>query len=567
MHPDHLHRTALPSHGRVAARSRKLSLGLGLVLCASACPVWAQTSGARAPDAGQLLEESRRTTPALPPQRAPRLLEPPRRPSLEMASGLTVLVTEFRITGALSFTADVLGDVVKPWVGQRLDVKGLSEAAAALTRHYQARGHVLSYAYLPAQKVADGVIELAVLEGRVENLQVVTAQDTRLRDATIQMVMAPVTQARPVLQSDIERRLLILNDIPGVTARAAFTPGATTGGAEMVVSVAEDEPLDFRVDLNNHGNKSTGVMRMGVTAQFKDLFGWGDHTTARGLLSNKGSLVSGTLSSTVPVGSEGWQFGASVSRLRYQLAGAFSASGANGIATTWGLDARYPLLRTAEDSLFLRAGLDLKRLRDEIPGALNVLKRNTVSELGLSFESRDRWGGLNAGTVSANQGELLTAAEPRRQWRKANLQVVRQQTVTGPFSVYARLSAQGTGSALDSSEKLGLGGAGAVRAYAAGELSVDQGQFGQLELRYATDYIGGTVTGSLFHDTGRGQINRARAGEAGNQQELHGSGFGLTWQGGGYGASATLAWRGSRLPTTGDGDARPRLFVQLFLVP
>jgi hemolysin activation/secretion protein len=96
---------------------------------------------------------------------------------------------------------------------------------------------------------------------------------------------------------------------------------------------------------------------------------------------------------------------------------------------------------------------------------------------------------------------------------------------------------------------------------------VDQGQFGQIELRYATDYLGGNVTASVLHDTGRGQINRALAGQPGNQQQLHGSGFGLLWQGGGYGASATLAWRGSRLPTTGDGDSRPRFFFQFFLVP
>lgn len=539
------------------------ALGLGL-----AAPLaWAQAGGARAPDAGQLLEETRRTTPGLPAPQAPRLLEPPRRPSLEMAAGLTVLVTDFRITGALSFAPDALAEVVKPWVGQRLDVKGLSDAAAALTRHYQSRGHLLSYAYLPAQKVADGSIELAVLEGRIENVQVVTAQDTRLRDSAIQAVMNPMTRARPVLQADIERRLLLLNDIPGVTARAAFTPGATTGGAEMVVSVAEDEPLDFRADFSNHGSKSTGVYRMGVTAQFKDFFGWGDHTTARGLVSDKGSLVSGTLSSTLPVGSEGWKFGASVSRLRYQLAGAFSASGASGIATTWGLDASYPLVRTSEDSLVLRAGLDHKRLRDEIPGALNLLKRNDVGELGLSFESRDRWGGLNAGTVSASLGRLLAGTDPRREWRKGNAQFVRQQAVWGPISAYVRLSAQTTGSTLDSSEKLGLGGAGAVRAYAAGEVSVDRGQFGQLELRYATPFVGGSATLSLLHDNGHGQINRALAGQPGNQQSLHGSGFGLTWQGGGYGASATVAWRGSRLPTTGDGDARPRLFVQFFLVP
>lgn len=565
MKPLHATRTT-PEHGTPMPHHPTPSLQTlaTLALAAlSALPAWAQT----APNAGSLLEETRRTAPALPPQAAPRLVEPPQRPSMALPAGVTVQVTEFRITGAQSFAPEVLAAIVKPWVGQRLDIRGLGEAAAALTRHYQSNGHVLSYAYLPAQRVADGVIELAVLEGRVENIQVVTAQDTRLRDATIQAVMDPITRARPVLQSEVERRLLILNDIPGVTARAAFTPGVNTGGAEMVVSVAEDDPLDFRADFSNHGSKSTGQYRMGVGAQFKDLFGWGDHTTARGLLSNKGSLVSGTLASTVPVGPDGWKFGISASRLRYQLAGAFSVSGASGTAATWGLDASYPLVRNAQDTLTLRSGLDFKRLRDEIPNALNLLKRNEVAELGLSFETRDRWGGLSAGSVAASLGHLRAGADPTREWRKATLQLVRQQAVSGPWSAYARVSAQAAGNTLDSSEKLGLGGAGAVRAYAPGEVSVDQGHFAQLELRYATDFTGGNVTASLFHDAGRGQINRAQASQAGNLQNLHGTGLGLSWQGDGYGATASLAFRGGRLPTTGDGDGRARFYIQFFLVP
>jgi hemolysin activation/secretion protein len=558
--PQTHHGTPMPNHPALFLRP----LAVAVLTLAAAVPAFAQT----VPNAGQLLEESRRTPPALPAQTAPRLIEPPQRPSLNLPAGVTVQVSEFRISGAVSFSREVLAALVKPWVGRKLDIQGLNEAAAALTRHYQANGHLLSYAYLPAQKVADGVIELAVLEGRLENVQIVTAQEVRLRDSVVQGAMGQLTGRGPLLQSDVERRLLLLNDIPGITARAAFTPGASTGGAEMIVSVAEDDPLDFRAEFNNHGTKSTGMYRAGVSLQLRDVFGLGDQTTVRGTVSDKGSLVSGTLASTVPVGGDGWKFGASMSRLHYQLAGSFVRLGANGQADTIGVDASYPLRRTPDNSIYMRAALDHKRLQDELRlVGTGTDKRNDTAELGFSYDLRDGLGGVAAGSLTATLGRLRVDAAARQEWHKLGLQWARQQALPGTWSLYTRVAGQETGTTLDSSEKLGLAGPGAVRAYAAGELSVDRGLLATLELRYALDFIGGNTVASVFHDTGRGQINRAFAGQPGNQREIHGSGIGLTWSASGYSLNTSVAWRGSRAPTTDGNDPKPRLFVQLFVTP
>ena len=546
-------------------RSHRSAATLTLAL-AAAWPAAAQT----VPNSGQLLEESRRNAPpALPSTSAPRLIEAPVRPTVTMPEGMTVQVSGFRIVGAQSFDADALAALVQPWVGKRLDIKGLNEAAGALTRHYQSRGHLLSYAYLPAQRVADGVIELAVLEGRLEGVQIVTAQGVRLRDAVVQAHTDKLNNATgPVLQADVERQLLLLNDMPGVAARAAFTPGASTGGAEVVVSVAEEDPLETRFELNNHGGKSTGEYRAGIHLHFKDLFGWGDSTTARGFVSDKGSLASGSLSTVVPVGGDGWKLGASLSRLRYQLAGDFKRLGATGQADTLGLDASYALRRSTDSSVYLKAGFDHKRLHDELQllGS-STHKRNDTGELGGSFEWRDGIGGVSAGSLVVTVGQLQVGAASREEWRKLNLQAARLQALPGAWSLYARVSAQKAGRTLDSSEKLGLGGAGAVRAYAPGEASVDHGALASIELRYTRELLGGRVTGALFHDYGGGMINRGASGAPGNDPELNGTGFGLSWSGGGYGLNASLAWRGSRLPTTDGGDHRPRLFLQMTVTP
>lgn len=559
--------------------------------CLASCVVTV-ASAQQAPDAGRLLQETRPATVPSPPAAAPRLLDTPVRPTVTMPEGLTVTPSAFRITGAVSIPAEELQSLVKPWVGRSLDLRGLNEAAGAITRRYQSAGHFLSYAYLPAQRVADGVIEIAVLEGRIDAVQVANAQDVRLRDEVVQAHVDGLADRTPLVQDDVERKLLLLNDLPGVTARAAFTPGASTGTADMVVTVAEDEPLELRFDVNNHGARSTGQTRLGATLALRDLFGFGDVTTARALVSQRGALVSGSLGTLVPVGGDGWKVGLSTSRLQYELGGAFASLGAQGTAETWGLRATHPVYRTPRANLSLDANLEYKRLLDDITlTGTRKPKRNAVASLGLSFDRRDDLlgGGVSFGSATYSGGELRLLDEASwlldrfgpaggngvglrtdGGWEKGQLNLARQQTLYGPLSAYLRYSAQRARGNLDSSEKLALGGPSGVRAYGGGEALVDNGGIVSAELRWLQEYTGGNLLWSLFYDRATGRYNvHPLFGTTDLEVYLAGGGVGLQWNGGDVGLATSLAWRRttSRIPTAEGGDPRPRIFIQLLYTP
>lgn len=543
------------------------------------------------PDAGRLLEDSRQTQrPLQPPSATPPVLQAPARPTVQLPEGATVQVKSFRITGAVTYPADRLAELVRPWVGRSLDLKGLNEAAGALTRHYQSAGHVLSYAYLPAQKVEGGVIEIAVLEGKVDAVQVVTAQEVRLRDEVVQAHTDGLTKAQPVLQADVERKLLLLNDIPGVVARAAFTPGASTGTADVVVSVAEEEPLGVRVELDNHGSRSTGEFRAGLGLQVRNVSGLGDSTQLQARVSNGGGLVSGSIATQLPIGGDGFKVGANLSRLTYFLGGNFEALGAVGVANVMGIDASYPAIRRADANLTLKAAVEHQRLNDEKLELIGqgLRKQNDTYVLSANGDLRDGLGGGGVTAVSASltTGDLafidraqvaagILALDTDRVYRKASLQLARQQALFGRFSLYGRWLMQYSGGNLDSSEKLGLAGPAAVRAYAPGEASVDHGRLWSLELRYGVEHLGGQATLSLFHDQGTGLVTRRPLAAVGStlvpgaaqRVNLRGSGFGLQWSDGQMGLSASVAWRGPHEPQAEGGDPKPRLYLQLFTAP
>lgn len=126
-----------------------LAAALFAVYFASPGQVWSQSL----PDAGRLLDETKNTGAPQPLHPLPDqpVLQTPERATLKMPEGLSVSVSGFRISGAVSFSDDQLQALLLPWVAKTLDVNGLNEAAGAITQYYQSHGHFLTYAYLPQQ--------------------------------------------------------------------------------------------------------------------------------------------------------------------------------------------------------------------------------------------------------------------------------------------------------------------------------------------------------------------------------------------------------------------------------
>lgn len=567
-----------PSHCRPIANGQLRQA----LWCAFLCVVGAMHTvalGQVLPNAGTLLEENKHFGRTNAPDTRPEVLEAPVRPTIKLPDGATVSVAGFQISGARSFASAELMPLVAPWIGQTLDINGLNEAAGAITRFYQGHGHFLSYAYLPAQKVEGGVIEIQVLEGRVDHVEVATASDVRLSDEVVQAHVGKVTESPTVLQPALERQLLLLNDIPGVVARAAFTPSDVPGKADMVVSVAEEEPLGIRLDADNEGASSTGQYRLGVDFQFRDLFGVGDNTQARLIMSDTIDMVNGSVSTRVPVTGRGLTLGGGISRLSYQLGGSFVSLGGVGTALVETVNLGVAAIRSLDRNLSFQFSVDHKGLDDQIvlTGA-DTPKRSNVLSGSVSYDQRDKW--LGAGSLSAAMtlyhGRLTIGGTALAQdqaglqtdgsFSKAGYDLWRLQSISGPISVFVHVQGQYARKNLDSSEKFDLGGPTAVRAYAVGEATLDDAQYASLELRATKSYVGGTVVWSAFHDHGWGQFNvTPLAGGASNRVVLYANGVGVQWtRGNSFGVNASLAVRGPPLSILTGTDPRVRVYMQVF---
>jgi hemolysin activation/secretion protein len=356
-----------------------------------------------------------------------------------------------------------------------------------------------------------------------------------------------------------------------VVARASFAPGSKPGTADVIVTVAEEDPLVYSVDFNNQGSKSTGEYRAGAQFQFRNLFGQGDSTRMRLQSSTGMEMVTGSLSTRVPLGGEGWSADAALSRLTYELGAPYTALGARGEASTVHVGLARQMLRGMDDNLSFNAGYDFKDLTDvlELGGSYNR-KHSAQFSVGLSASHRDALlgGGQSQLTLGYARGTLdwdsgNTSQAPSGSFGKYSFDASRRQALGADWSAFARATGQWALDNLDSSEKFTLTGPFGVRAFAPGQVSVDRGGVLALELRRAWLISGGTVSASAFYDYARGGYSVVPSAGVANRVSLHGGGVGLGWANGAdLDLSVTAAWRDSPAQST-DSDRQPYIYFQV----
>lgn len=492
------------------------------------------------PDAGTLQRENERNRILEQPR--PTLPAPPAAPMKAPDKGASVTVRAFQISGATLIPEAELSALLADLVGQTLTLADLERAAQRIATHYRAHGW-FARVYLPAQEVRNGVVRIAIVEGRLSGIKVENAG--RRADAGLAERIAGngLTPGAPLAAEALERGLLLANDQPGIQATGVLEPGDAIGETRLRLKVEDGAFVAGDVSLANHGTRATGIGQLAAGLFVNP--GGGDQVSLRGIASEDLDMVRAGYA--LPLGSDGLRLGLNASELRYQLGGEFAALDASGNARTLGATLSYPLRRATTDNLSLAAGVENRRYADDSLGS--ALHRKQVDALTLAV-SGDRIDGLGGGGFSQYGASLVSGkldlagvaadlatdqAGPRANGSYAKLaaNAARLQRLPADFTLSAILNVQFAGKNLDSSEKFALGGPSGVRAYPVNEAAGDEGWLLNLELRKE---LGNGWNALALLDAGevRQHSNEWAGWQGGssapNRYGLAGAGFGVGWK-------------------------------------
>jgi hemolysin activation/secretion protein len=406
-----------------------------------------------------------------------------------------VVLTAVDIEGATVYSSAELAQLYTPLLATRITRADIERLLDAITKKYREDGYVLVRAVAPPQRLDFGVLRIRVVEGYVDRVTfsgILPSGPERLEAFT-----RPITAQRPLHLSTLERQTLLMGELPGVEMRAALRPIDEAAGVYELRVDLQHKEFAAAAGLDNRGTQSVGPYQAFGVVDLKSVLGRLETTrfTLFTVPTQPKELVYGEFRYEEPVGSNGTRAGISLSKsvshpgddLRHQDVQSFS--------TRVGLDARHPLIRARNESLYLTGQAYWSDAEQEALGIKAFSDHIRAVGVGLKYNLADSWGGQNLAQLSLVQGlPVLNASDggddqlsrPRGHgdFFKGVIELARTQQIEGPISASITLAGQKATSTLLSGEEFAVGGARFGRGYDPSEITGSNGAAGVVELQY-----------------------------------------------------------------------------------
>ncbi len=374
------------------------------------------------------------------------------------------------------------------------DVYGIAEK---LTAKYRNEGYILTQVVVPPQTIEGGSIRLRVVEGFVD--EVAIQGKTQSDIAWLAQYAENIRAAKPLNAKALERYVLLMNDLSGISARAVLSPSPKTPGASDVTLVVDQKPYDLFMQVDNRGSRYLGPLQLNAGGRLNNVFGLYEGIDFQAVTAPDGTpdreLDYAALSWIQPLNHEGTRLtvGGSVSSTEpgYTL----SAFDVRGRAHTFNLELMHPFIRARNENLFTSVKFNfLNSTRNDNLGGGRTEDRLRVARLSGTYQFTDRYVGMNTGTLEVSQGlgilhasnkgdANMTRAAGNPTFFKGTLEVSRLQRLTDRFELLASASGQKSANTLLASEEFGVGGTAYGSAYDNSEITGENGLAGRLELR------------------------------------------------------------------------------------
>lgn len=553
-----------------------LSLMSTALLSAEAGPLPNETSGAVIKQQKQNAQPSEQVSP---PENI--IIKNEQQPASVQDQGEKITVRHINFTGDRLVSESKLQELVKPYLEKEIRMADLKQLCAGISRFLQSKDYGVATAYLPKQDIVDGVVNIAIVGGRYGNINIKNKAD--LTDGIISMETALLKKGEYIRTSSLERTLLLLTDLSGISAKAFLSKGNEIGTSDLNIDInSAEKQVKWQINYDNYGSYNVGPNEVGLTANWYSPFKLGDHIYIRlntgainGVVAdnNKGLLL-GAFNWQVPIGVDGSKLSLGYSKLRYSLGRSFAGLGFDGSANTANLNWIKPLQRSRLANVNLAVGFDNAKLSNMY--STNFEAKQTINRLniGLSGDNIDA-SGMNTFNINWVMGNASMDNNAEQifnehviqaggQYNKVSCNLTREERVSDRLALLMKLDGQFADKNLVSYEKLSLGGPYGVRAYGIGEGSGDDGWLGTAELHWL---LPRTKMAQLlaFCDIGKVTINHNSWSGAGeNSTCLAGYGLGLSWDRPGQSSvKLAYAWRAGNAPST-IGDS-PRTNGRLWL--
>ena len=425
----------------------------------------------------------------------------------EGAKQIKLTLSAVIINGMTVYDPKIFGPLYRENLGKEITLAEVYSIASAITQRYRHHGYILSRAFVPSQRLqkAGAQVEIRVVEGYINRIVIdqksgaILNPFSEVLKNTVRDQLEPILQKRPLTNADLERYLLLANDLSGVKVRAIIRPSNGPGSSELV-AVVTSKILGGELGYDNFSSKFAGPNRYSAVVRAQSFFGMGEKIRVahiRATQSDELQYVDARLS--VPIGTEGLRFDAAAIRSSSpQLGFTLERTDISSLTREIDLGLHYPLVRSRNQNLTVGIGTiyrDVKVDVTDVPFQEDRI-RSLVADVDYSVS--DALGGFTSINVAAakslaimNATDNAAPASSRPEAVAGNFRlyggVHRLQPLVPGLSLLLGAKWQYAAVPLFASEEFSVGGREYGRAYDFGEISGDRGAAARAELQISSD--------------------------------------------------------------------------------
>ena len=380
-----------------------------------------------------------------------------------------------------------LQQLSKDLIGKEIYLEDVMDLTVKVSRFYQQKGYLTSYAYLAPQEITEGVVVINIKESKVAQKEAVGNRWEREWYFKNVALSGPGLQKDKIFNSkDLQGAMKNLNKEAYLKGTAELTKDKDDNTV-IKLNIADRLPINLDLSWDDFGRNYTGRQRFTGILGMDNFLGFGDKIYGGAILStdSKGALAG----YQIPINKYGTKLAFDYSYSTLNLGGPYRNMGINGKATDYAIRLIHPLVNTATKEISASISVDALNSRSDS----TVLSQNLsdyslrVLRTGIYGMFDDR-NGRTLSSMGVDMGTSLGASPniengPQSVFYKIVASIARIQRLPRNCLGVIRLNGQYSPQSLYAAEQMYLGGVYSVRGYQPSELLGDYGISGTFELR------------------------------------------------------------------------------------
>jgi hemolysin activation/secretion protein len=301
---------------------------------------------------------TQRVLPPEQPEVLPPTPKPPQAPP-EPPTGGPVRVDEIRVEGVTVYDKAALGTAYAGAVGAAVPRESLDRIVSELQTKYRDDGYILTVVRGSFEKGDHGRVVFVVraVEGYISDVKL----DGDIGPAAdlVYNILKRLTEQRPVTNADLERALLLANDVPGVTAKAVLRRDTGEPGAIQLIAQLSRKSYGAFMSYDNRGSKEAGPNEMLVSGAANSFTSVGERLEALIFTTFDREQIFGQVNGDMFLTDDGLHLHGYFGQGNNQPGGILAATGFNGDLGIGGAELSYPIFRSRRFNWSVNTDLDV----------------------------------------------------------------------------------------------------------------------------------------------------------------------------------------------------------------